>query len=66
MFLLANNLWIGDTSRDLSILTLPERMLIAKYFPSAYIVKLYPKKVGAHFWDRSQMHSSLRGNVATF
>jgi hypothetical protein len=66
MFLLANNLWIGDTPRDLSILTLPEHMLIAKYFSSAYIVKLYPKKVGTCFWDRSQMHSSLRGNVSTY
>jgi hypothetical protein len=66
MFSVVNNLWIGDTLRDLSIFTLQEHMLIAKYFPSAYIVKLHPKKVGAHFWDRSQMHSNLRGNVSTF
>jgi len=63
---LANNMWIGDIPHELAILTLPERMLIAKYFPAAYIVKLYPKQRGSHNWDRSQMHSGLRGNVSTY
>ena len=65
-FSLANNMWIGDIPRELSVLTLPERMLIAKYFPAAYIVKLYPKQRGARNWDNSQMHSGLRGNVSTY
>ncbi|KAH9000485.1 hypothetical protein EDB92DRAFT_1831586 [Lactarius akahatsu] len=41
---LANGLWIGDVPPLLNILTLPEQILIARYFPAAYIVKLYPKK----------------------
>ncbi|PBK66388.1 hypothetical protein ARMSODRAFT_1021579 [Armillaria solidipes] len=40
---LANDLWIGHVPYQLGILTLPERVLIARYFPAAYIVKLYPK-----------------------
>jgi hypothetical protein len=51
MFALANGLWIGRVPHELAYLTLPERMLIAKYFPAAYIIKLYPKKKGARKWD---------------
>ena len=41
---LANGMWIGAIPHKLAYLTLPERLLIAKYFPAAYIIKLYPKK----------------------
>ena len=63
---LANKMWIGDVPPELRILTLPEKILIARYFPTAYIVKLYPKKKGARSWSTSGMHSGLRGNVSTY
>jgi hypothetical protein len=63
---LSNDMWIGEIPRELQILTLSERLLLAKYFPSAYIVKLFPKQKNAHAWDRSQMHSGLKGNVSTY
>jgi hypothetical protein len=66
MFALANGLWVGRVPHELAYLTLPERLLIAKYFPAAYIVKLYPKKKGARHWDRRQMYSGLKGNVSTY
>jgi hypothetical protein len=65
-FALANGMWVGEVPPELSNLTLPERMLIAKYFPAAYIVKLYPKAKGSGGWKRSQLHSGLRGNVSTY
>ena len=63
---LANGMWIGEVPHELAYLTLPERLLIAKYFPAAYIVKLYPKKRGGRQWDKRQMYSGLRGNVSTY
>lgn len=65
-FALANGLWIGDPPHELSYLTLPERLLIAKYFPAAYIIKLYPKKKGARHWDKRQLYSGMKGNVSTY
>ena len=63
---LANEMWIGDVPPQLQNLTLPERILIGKYFPSAYIVKLFPKHKNAFTWDRGQMHNGLKGNVSTY
>ena len=64
---LANGMWIGDIPLELKVLTLPERILVARYFPAAYIVKLYPKKEGARNWSSpSGLHSALRGNVSTY
>jgi hypothetical protein len=63
---LANGMWIGAVPHELAYLTLPERLLIAKYFPAAYIIKLYPKKKGARHWDKRQMYSGLKGNVSTY
>jgi len=63
---LANGMWIGDVLHQLVILTLPEKMLVAKYFPAAYIVKLTPKQKGATHWSSSGMNSGVRGNVATY
>jgi hypothetical protein len=66
MYALANGMWIGEIPHELAYLTLPERLLIAKYFPAAYVIKLYPKKKGARYWDKRQMYSGLRGNVSTY
>ena len=45
--LLANGMWIGDVPLVLCVLTLPKRILVVRYFPAAYNVKLYPAKKGA-------------------
>lgn len=63
---LANGMWIGEIPFELGILTLPERILIAKYFPAAYVVKLYPKAKNSRSWDQSRMQSGLKGNVSTY
>jgi len=63
---LANGMWVGDVPLELQILTLPERILIARHFPAAYIIKLYPKKKGARSWPSANMQSGLRGNVSTY
>ena len=59
-------MWVGGIPRELQNLTLPERLLLSKYYPSAYIVKLFPKQKNASTWDRSQMHSGMKGNVSTY
>ncbi|KAN0132460.1 hypothetical protein V8E53_009719 [Lactarius tabidus] len=63
---LANGMWIGEVPLELKILTLLERVLIARFFPAAYIIKLYPKKRGARFWANANFHCGLRGNVSTY
>ena len=65
-FALANNMWIGRVPDCLKSLTLVERLLIAKFLPTAYIVKLYPKQAGAAYWDLSQLYSGLKGSVSTY
>ena len=62
---LANGMWIGDVPLELKVLTLPEHLLVSRFFPATYIVKLYPKKKGARNWA-SGLHSGLRGNVSTY
>jgi hypothetical protein len=63
---LANNMWIGDVPVALRVLTLPEFLLITRYFPVAYIVKLYPRKKGAQTWaSSSSLHSAMWGKVST-
>ena len=63
---LANGMWIGDVPSELSILSLPERMLVARYLPTAHIVKLYPKRKGARNWSSQGMQSGVQGNVSTY
>ena len=63
---LANGMWIGEVPLELKVLTLPERILVAHFFPAAYIVKLYPKKKGARYWAVNGHHHGLRGNVSTY
>ena len=63
---LANGMWVGDIPVELNVLTLPERILVARHFPAAYIVKLYPKQTGARNWCSNGMQSGLQGNVSTY
>src|SRR5882762_4091806 len=63
---LANGMWIGDVPPELAILTLPEKVLVAKYFPAAYIVKLFPEQKGASHWSSSGKNSGIQGNVAMY
>ena len=57
---LANRMWIRVIPLELKVLTLPEHILVACYFPAAYIIKLYPKKKGACNWSSlSGLHSAL-------
>ena len=65
-FALANNMWIGRVPHCLQRLTVAERLLIAKYLPTAYVVKLYPKQTGSAHWDHSQLYNGLKGCVATY
>ncbi|KAJ7573104.1 hypothetical protein C8J56DRAFT_728939, partial [Mycena floridula] len=62
---LANDMWIGNVPFALSCLTLPERLLIVRYLPVAYIVKLYPKTPNAKYWSKDSLQSGIRGNVST-
>ncbi|KAF7315758.1 ATP-dependent DNA helicase [Mycena indigotica] len=69
----ANNMWIGNVPFQLEILTLPEQLLIALYFPAAYIMKVYPAKIryraSASKTDGMEpiaINEKLRGNVSTF
>jgi hypothetical protein len=59
-------MWIGNVPSMLSVLTLPERILIARFFPAAYIVKLYPKQKVSRGWNAEGMQSSLQGNMLTY
>jgi hypothetical protein len=59
-------MWIREVPLELNILTLLERVLIARFFPAAYIIKLYPKKRGARFWANDNFHCGLWGNVSTY
>jgi hypothetical protein len=58
---LANGMWVGDVPFELTVLTLPERILIGRHFPAAHIVKLFPMQKGA-----TSSNSGLRGNVSTY
>lgn len=60
-FALANEMWIGNVPFELAVLTLPERVLIARHFPAAHIVKLFPMGNGSQ-----ASNSGLRGNVSTY
>ena len=65
-FSLANGMWVGPIPQELAVLTLPERVLVARYFPAAHIVKLFPKQKGAKQWSTSGLNSGIRGNVSTY
>lgn len=58
---LANNMWIGNIPFELAVLMLPEWVLIARNFPAAHIVKLFPLMKGA-----ASTNCALWGNVLTY
>ena len=43
---LANGMWIGEVPFELASLSIPEHVLIARHYPTAYIGKMYPKQKG--------------------
>ena len=59
-FSIANNFQIGKSPPELSELTLPEKLLISKYRPKMYLVKL--RSVGG---SQAQQRG-LKGNTITF
>lgn len=63
---LSNGMWVGDIPMELAVLTLPEKILIAKCFPAAYIIKLFPKQKGAKRWATTGLNSGIKGNVSTY
>jgi hypothetical protein len=63
---LANGLWVGAVPDVLSILNLPERLLVALFFPAMYVIKLYPQWKGAKQWDSMSLNSGVQGNVSTY
>jgi hypothetical protein len=63
---LANGLWVGNIPPELQNLTLPERVLLALYFPVAYVVKLYPCGRRTYNTSQDRLHSALKGNVSTY
>lgn len=63
---LANRMWLGKVPMELQVLTLPECVLVAKCFPAAYVVKLFPKKKGAKTWSSLGCNTGMRGNVSTY
>ncbi|KAJ3561239.1 hypothetical protein NP233_g10314 [Leucocoprinus birnbaumii] len=63
---LANNMWIGPVPFQLRVLTLAECILVAIYYPTAYIMKLYPKDPSVRYWDPNTLNLGLKGNVSTY
>ncbi|KAF8138854.1 hypothetical protein EV363DRAFT_1153897 [Boletus edulis] len=63
---LANNLWIGNVPQELAILSLTERVLVARYHPRAQIVKLYPRSRSSYTSGGLSFNSGLRGNVSSY
>lgn len=61
---LANNLWIGDVPHELAILTLPEQLLVSRYFPRCYVFKLYPKD--HHASNPNHLQRGMTGNVSLY
>ena len=65
-FSLANGMWVGEIPFELSVLTMAEKILIARYYPTAYVVKLFPKQKGARQWNSAGLNSGVRGNVSMY
>ncbi|KAJ3574918.1 hypothetical protein NP233_g1427 [Leucocoprinus birnbaumii] len=63
---LANGMFIGDIPFELRVLTLAECILVAKYFPAVYIIKMYPCNPTAHYWNNALFNNGLRGNVSSY
>jgi hypothetical protein len=63
-FSLANNLWIGNIPYQLAALTIPEQLLIARYYPRCYVFKLYPRG-GCHL-SPEVLQRGMKGNVSLY
>lgn len=63
---LANNLWIREVPRVLSILSLPEQVLVSRYHAAAHIIKLYPRSWASQSSSGPSFNSGLRGNVSSY
>ncbi len=62
---LANNLWIGPVPDVLSILTIPEQLLVAQLYPRIYVFKLFPKTPG-YRPPSETLQRGMRGTVSTY
>jgi hypothetical protein len=62
---LVNNLWIGEVPPQLTDLTIPEQLLIARHYPRCYIFKLFPRDVNIHI-PLDQLYSGMAGNASLF
>lgn len=62
---LVNNLWLGDVPLELSILTLPEQILIAHLYPHVFVFKLWPRDRRRHL-PPEMLQNGMKGSVTTF
>lgn len=63
-FALANNMWIGPIPPQLSMLTLPEELLISRHYPRCYVVKLYPRH--GRGINPGHLQHGMTGNVTLY
>ncbi|KAG8690963.1 hypothetical protein FRC09_011779 [Ceratobasidium sp. 395] len=63
---LANDLWIGDVPFELAHLTFAEQLLVARIYPRAFLIKLYPRDRSRRHLPLDQVQTALRGNVVSF
>jgi hypothetical protein len=61
---LANEMWIGEVPCELSALTIPEQLLIARHYPRCFVFKLYPRG-GVHL-ESEQLQRGMKGNVSLY
>jgi hypothetical protein len=62
---LANNLWVGNVPHGLLTMTIPEQLLIARYYPQCYIFKLFPRDYDTHL-PPDQLYTAMAGNTSLF
>jgi hypothetical protein len=60
-FSVANNMWLGDTPKELQGLTIPEEKLISLYRHNSCIIKLQ-----SPFHSTTTAQTALKGNCITF
>ena len=57
-------MWIRDVPDALSILTMPEQLLISPIYPCCFVFKLHPKGGPRH--DPACLQLGLKGNITSF
>lgn len=65
-FALANGTFIGEVPPELRCLTLAERLLVCRYIPAVYLIKLHPRDPSTQHWDTSRLYSGIRGNICSY